>query len=148
MNPPRFWILVASKEHVLRAVEGGFAQAGHGKRAGIARMHAGDRLAYYSPKVTFGGIEPLQAFTALGEVMDDAIVQVEMSPDFRPFRRNVRYSATGEVKIGPLIRELSFIRNKRSWGSAFRFGILEIPAEDFARIERAFTVRPESRAVT
>jgi hypothetical protein len=138
MTQPRYWILVASQEHVKLGVAGGFAQAGHGKRSGIARMHAGDQVTYYSPKFVYGGTEPLQAFTALGEVIGDEIVQVEMSPDFKPFRRKVRYDHTGTVKIAPLINDLAFIRNKRSWGSAFRFGMLEIPEPDFLLIKKAF----------
>jgi hypothetical protein len=138
MMNPRYWILVASSEHVKLGVAGGFAQAGHGKRAGLARMHAGDRILYYSPKFAFGGDEPLHAFTALGEVADDKIVQVEMSPDFKPFRRNVKYLKTGVVKIKPLINDLQFIRNKKSWGAAFRFGMLEIGHQDFERIEKGF----------
>jgi predicted RNA-binding protein len=138
MTTPRYWILVASLEHVKLGVTGGFAQAGHGKRSGLARMHAGDRIIYYSPKVEFGGTEPLHAFTAIGEVADDEIVQVEMSPDFKPFRRNVRYLRTGKVKIEPLINDLEFIRNKKSWSYSFRFGILEIRQQDFERIEKEF----------
>ena len=138
MTIRRYWILVASREHVKLGVTGGFAQAGHGKRSGLARMHAGDRIIYYSPNLEFGGTEPLHAFTAIGEVADDEIIQVEMSPDFKPFRRSVRYLRTGEVKIGPLINDLQFIRNKKSWGYSFRFGIVEIQQQDFERIERAF----------
>jgi hypothetical protein len=138
MTVPRYWILVASREHVNRGVAGGFAQAGHGKRSGIARMHAGDQIIYYSPKVVYRGNEALQAFTATGEVVGDEIVQVEMSPDFKPFRRTVRYDHTGIVKIAPLINDLAFIRNKKSWGSAFRFGMLEIPGPDFLRIKKEF----------
>ena len=117
---------------------GDFSQAGHGKRSGLARMHAGDRIIYYSPKNMFGGDEPLHAFTALGEVSDEEIVQVEMSPDFKPFRRKVRYQRTGIVKIEPLVNDLDFIRNKKSWGYAFRFGIIGIQKPDFDRIEKAF----------
>jgi hypothetical protein len=138
MATPRYWIIVASQEHVMLGVDGGFAQAGHGKRSGLARMHAGDRIIYYSPKIALGGDEPLHAFTALGEVADEEIVQVEMTPDFRPFRRNVEYLFTGEVKIEPLVMDLQFIRNKKSWGYAFRFGLLEIQKDDFQRILQEF----------
>jgi hypothetical protein len=141
MTTPRYWIIVASQEHVNLGVAGGFAQAGHGKKYGLARMHAGDRIVYYSPKITFDGNEPLHAFTALGEVADEEIVRVGMSPDFKPFRRNVKYQYTGVVMIGPLIRDLQFIRNKKSWGYAFRFGLLEIRQPDFERIETAFRAR-------
>jgi hypothetical protein len=34
----QYWIAVVSKDHVLKGVEGGFAQAGHGKRAPLAKM--------------------------------------------------------------------------------------------------------------
>ena len=134
----RYWIAVASKEHVMMGVSGGFAQTGHGKRSGLARMHKGDKIIYYSPKVQFGGNEPLHAFTALGEIADEEIYQIEMEPDFKPFRRNVRYEKTGEVKIEPLIPDLEFIRNKKSWGSAFRFGLLEIQKDDYDRIASKF----------
>ena len=126
MSIPHFWIIVASKDHVMSGVKGGFAQAGHGRRSGLTRMHTGDSIVYYSPKMVLGGDAPLHAFTALGTIADDEIVQVEMTPDFRLFRRNVKYLYTGDVKIEPLIDDLRFIRNKKSWGYAFRFGLLEI----------------------
>jgi hypothetical protein len=138
LNVPHFWIMVASKEHVMGGVKGGFAQAGHGKRSGLARMHTGDSIVYYSPKMVLGGDEPLHAFTALGTIADEEITQVEMTPDFKPFRRNVKYLYTGDVKIEPLIGDLRFIRNKKSWGYAFRFGLLEIEKEDFQRILQEF----------
>lgn len=43
------WLGVVSAEHVRRAVDLGIAQIGHGKRAGLVRMKAGDVLVYYSP---------------------------------------------------------------------------------------------------
>jgi predicted RNA-binding protein len=101
-------------------------------------MHAGDRIIYYSPKVTCGRDDPLHAFTAIGEVADEEIVQVGMSPDFRPFRRKVKYVHTGTVEIRPLINDLTFLRNKKSWGSTFRFGFFEIRQPDFERIEMEF----------
>ena len=134
----KYWIGVASKNHVLYGVSRGIAQTGHGKRSGIARMHKGDGIIYYSPKVEFEGNDPLHAFTAIGEIEDDEIFQVEESPDFKPFRRRAYYRKTGEVRIEPLLQDLSFIRNKKSWGSAFRFGLLEIPKPDFDRIAEAF----------
>jgi predicted RNA-binding protein len=138
MTAPRYWIIVASQEHVKLGIAGGFAQAGHGKRSGLARMHAGDRIVYYSPKIAYDKNEPLHAFTAIGEVADEKIVQAEMSPDFKPFRRKVTYHETRVVKIEPLINDLQFIRNKKSWGYAFCFGLLEIGQPDFERIEQAF----------
>jgi EVE domain len=128
-----------SRDHVLAAVEGGFTQAGHGKPSGLKRLSAGDSLVFYSPKTTLRGGTPVQAFTAIGLVADDEPYQVLMSPDFRPWRRNVKFSRCIEAPITPMIEELSFIKNKRRWGYAFRFGLFQIPSTDFELIKRAMT---------
>ena len=138
----KFWIVVASKDHVMRGVSLGIAQAGHGNRSGLVRMHKGDMIVYYSPKAQLESTKTLHAFTAIGEITDEELFQVEESPDFKPFRRKVLYTKTGEVRIAPLIEDLTFIGNKKSWGYAFRFGLLEIPKEDFDRILEKF---PASR---
>jgi hypothetical protein len=127
----RYWIIVASKNHVMHGVSLGIAQAGHGKRSGLARMHKGDGIVYYSPKVEYEGHEPLRSFTALGFVEDEEIYQVEESPDFKPFRRRVRYVPAQDIKTEPLVKDLKFIRNKKAWGYVMRFGLIEIPEEDF-----------------
>ncbi len=82
--------------------------------------------------------EALHAFTAIGEIVDDEIFQVKETHDFKPFRRKVQYTKTGEVRIEPLVQDLTFIRNKKSWGYAFRFGLLEIQKDDFDRIREKF----------
>ena len=46
----RYWVGVASREHVLLGVAGGFCQVCHGKQAPLARMKRGDWILYYSPK--------------------------------------------------------------------------------------------------
>jgi hypothetical protein len=40
--------------------------------------------------------------------------------------------------VKPLVPELTFIRNKKSWGYTFRFGLLEIQKDDFDRIRKKF----------
>lgn len=37
----------------------------------------------------------------------------------------------------PLLERLAFVRNKRHWGAAFRFGYLRVGREDFACIAAA-----------
>ena len=65
----RCWIAVASAEHVRFGRAHGFMQVCHGKAAPLRRISPGDRVAYYSPTVTFRDKDTLQAFTALGTVM-------------------------------------------------------------------------------
>ncbi|MGA8553184.1 MAG: EVE domain-containing protein [Candidatus Acidiferrales bacterium] len=77
-----FWIGVASREHVLRAVEGGFCQLSHGKEAPVRLLHQGDVIIFYSPCEPMGDAAPLQAFMALGEVTDDAAFPVKQTEGF------------------------------------------------------------------
>ena len=132
-----FWIGVVSRSHVEIGVAGGFMQLSHGKKAAAQRLKAGDGLLMYSPRTAYPDGEPLQAFTAVGTVTSGEVYQVEMSPDFKPFRVDVRFVRCKEAPIKPLIEQLSFIKSKTHWGAAFRFGQLKVPARDFALIADA-----------
>lgn len=127
----KYWIAVASREHVKRGVHGGFMQVCHGKQAPLKRMKAGDWIIYYSPVDIFGTKEPLRKFTAVGKVTADEPYLFEMSKDFIPWRRNVSFVAAHEVAIESFIDKLSFIPNKQRWGFPFRRGFFEITKQDF-----------------
>ncbi len=118
-------------------MKGGFTQANHGKPHMLKRLKQGDWIVFYSPKTKYEDGEPLQAFTAIGQVKDDELYQVEMSEGFVPWRRNVDFKECQETPIRPLIDELSFIQDKQRWGYKFRFGMFEIPEEDFELIKSA-----------
>jgi predicted RNA-binding protein len=138
-QPPRYWIGVASRQHVLTAVTGGFAQLCHGKERPLKRMSKGDWIIYYSPQELLGLKEPCRRFTAIGEVIGDEVYPFEMAPDFVPFRRDVRFIAAQEAAIRPLLDRLSFIQDKRHWGYVFRFGHLQIPEADFRLIREVMS---------
>ena len=131
----KYWIILVSKDHISRGIAGGFVQANHGKQAPLRRMAAGDWVIIYSPKPTMNGTEPLQAFTAIGQLADDEVYQHKMSEDFIPYRRNVNSSRCTQIPILPLVNELDFIPNKKSWGYPFRFGFFEINGHDFGLIK-------------
>ena len=128
------WLGVVSRSHVEIGVKGGFIQLNHGKKAPLQRFRAGDGLVIYSPRTSYPDGEPVQSFTAIGTVVSGDIYQVEVAPDFKPYRVNVQFSRCKEAPIKPLIESLSFIKSKTHWGAAFRFGQLKIPANDFALI--------------
>jgi len=130
----KHWIIVASKDHLQRGVADGFIQANHGKAAPLKRMHAGDWVIFYSPKLEYDKPEKLQCFTAVGKIVDEDIYQFDMGGGFVPFRRNVTFLPAQDVSILPLIDELTFIKDKTHWGAPFRFGTLQIPEEDFRLI--------------
>lgn len=127
----RYWIGVASKEHVLRGVQGGFCQLCHGKAYPLKRMAVGDWLIYYSSKEKFGEKVPCQQFTAIGQVVGEDVYNVAMTKDFVPFRRDIQFLDCKPTPIRPLIEQLTFIPDKKRWGYPFRFGHLEINEADF-----------------
>ncbi len=133
----RYWISVVSASHVKRGVQGGFAQLCHGKSAPLRRMRPNDWLIYYSPRTDMDTGEALRAFTAIGQVADDRVYEYRMSESFVPFRRNIRYIPSREVKIAAILDKLGFTRGNRNWGYAFRFGHFEISREDFLTIAGA-----------
>ena len=145
------WVAVASAEHVAIGRAQGFLQVGHGKGAPLKRLHAGDRIAYYSPVRVFGTKDACQAFTAVGVVRDERVYQGQMTntggDDFKPFRKDVDWFAAQEAPIRPLLESLSFTPGKSNWGYAFRFGLLKVTEADMDLIARAMHAVHLVRAV-
>jgi hypothetical protein len=137
----RYWIGVASREHVRLGVAGGFSQLCHGKAQPLKRMAVGDWLIYYSPKERFEATAPCQKFTAIGKVVGESIYPFEMFPGFTPYRRNINFLEATDAPICPLLDQLSFIKDKSRWGYAFRFGHLEIQKTDFEIISASMLER-------
>ena len=130
----KYWIGVASRDHVHCGIRGGFCQLGHGKSAPIKRLSPGDWIIYYSPRTALDGGEPVQAFTGIGRIVDRAPYTLDMGNGFVPTRRDVTWSKATDAPICPLIDSLDFIRNKKNWAYVFRFGLVSIPELDFKTI--------------
>ncbi len=133
------WLGVLCREHVKRGTELGIAQIGHGKRAGVARMHAGDWLIYYSPRASLASREPLQAFTAIGEILDEDVWQADEG-DFKPWRRRVAYLGEAtDAPIAPLSTTLDLTATP-NWGYQLRRGLIPLTERDFRTIRTAMGV--------
>ena len=130
-------VAVASAEHVAIGRAQGFMQVGHGKGAPLKRLHAGDRVAYYSPVRVFGARQACLAFTAVGVVCDERVYQGDMGDGFQPFRKDVSWLDAQEASIRPLLEALTFTQGKSNWGYAFRFGLLEVSPADMDVIMHA-----------
>jgi len=131
----KYWLGVVSKEHVLKAIAGNFAQVCHGKKGPLSKMKKGDWLIYYSPGGKMGESN-LKAFTAIGKITDAEVFQFKMAPDFIPFRRKVEYL------IGSIELPLSTIKSRLelckepSWGYKLRLGLIELSESDFDLIKK------------
>lgn len=134
MKQQKYWIVVATKEHAMWGVSGGYIQVNHGKEAPLKRIKKDDWIIVYSPKLTMEENVKCQSFTAIGQANDEDVYRFQMNESFIPFRRNIKFYECKETSILPLINDLSFIPNKKSWGFPFRFGFFEINATDFKLI--------------
>lgn len=131
----RYWIAVASRDHVQLGVKGNFVQANHGNRAPMMKLQKGDGIIYYSSKMKLRGEERCQCFTALGKIADDKpYLEKNTDNDFQPSRRKVEFEKFKEVPIRPLLEQLTFIRDIHHWGFPFRRGFFEISQDDFELI--------------
>ena len=140
MTNTRHWIGVASRDHVMRGVAGGFCQLSHGKSGPVKRLSPGDWLIYYSPRTGMREGDPVQAFTAIGEMKPGEAYAGDMGGGFHPVRHGVAWRKATEAPIKPLLDKLSFTRGRTSWGVAFRRGSFEVSEEDFAIIAEAMGV--------
>jgi hypothetical protein len=120
----RTWVIVASRDHAMRGVRGGFVMANHGRRAPMSRLSRGDRLLIYSPTTTYPGGAPLRAITIVGEVTGDA---PEPSDAIAGGYR--RAAALREVEPLPLDRIRAHLPTSR-----LRFGFFELEPADAAAI--------------
>lgn len=142
----RYWIAVASADHA-RKGKAGFMQVNHGKAAPLRRIQPQDGVAYYSPTVTFGGKDRLQAFTLVGRVRDGDIYPGEMG-GWVAHRRDVDWADAEEAPIGPLLDQLEFTAGRTNWGYQMRFGLFEISQHDFDLIAQAMKAKPKAATRT
>jgi EVE domain len=133
----RSWLAVASAEHVRLGRAGGFMQVNHGKAAPLRRIQPGNRVAYYSPTLAFGGKDKLQAFTAVGVVREGEPYVFDMGGGFQPYRRDVAWAKAAEAPIQPLLEQLEFTAGRRNWGYQLRFGLLAVSEADMDLIASA-----------
>jgi EVE domain len=131
------WIAVISADHAASAARDGYFACSHGDGRAAARPANGDRFACYAPRERFGDADPVQAFVALGRILDDA-------PHPRPigaFEAQVRraaYEPVCRAPVRPLIPLLALTRERGThWGMAFRRGLFAVSEADFAVIEAA-----------
>ena len=112
-----------------------------GASSAVRRLSPGDRVAYYAPKTDLDGA-PVQAFVALAEVTGEAAVE-RPSPGHGPaWVRAARFRDVRETPVRPLLEQLSFVRDPRHWGMAFRQGKFAVSDADFAVIARAMGAAP------
>lgn len=120
----RTWVIVASRDHARRGVEGGFVMANHGRRAPVARMARGDGLLVYSPTTTYPSGDPLRAITIVGRVTGADPEPSEALPG--GFRRAAELREIEPLPLGVVREHLPVAR--------LRFGFFELDPAGAAAI--------------
>lgn len=132
------WVAVAPADHVAVAAREGLFRCSHGDRRALARPRRGDRFVYYAPREGVdAATPPVQAFVALGEILDDAPHPQVMPSGFEAMVRSARYTPVGRAPVRPMLPGLGFVKDPAHWGVHFRRGLFSVDAADFARIEAA-----------
>jgi hypothetical protein len=81
--------------------------------------------------------EPVQAFTAIGEIAEGEPEPFDTGGGFVPFRRAVRFYTSFDAPIKPLLPLLLFTRGRRNWGVVFRRGVFAVDQTDYDSIAKA-----------
>ena len=132
----RYWIGVVSGDHVDYGIANGLCAFSKGARSAIEKLSDGDRFAFYSPKTGFMEGTPIQAFAALGTVID-ATPSENIWAGHLIWTAKAAYAEVAPAPVRPLLEPLSFVTNPAKWGMAFRRGQFEISHADFELIETA-----------
>jgi EVE domain len=127
----KYWIGVASRDHVRMGMAGGFCQLCHGKAAPMRRLKSGDRIIYYSPRERTRDGAAVQAFTGIGEVAAGEPEPHDMGGGFVPYRRSFTFYKASDAPIQPLLPLLSFTRGRAQWGIVLRRGVFAIDRKDY-----------------
>jgi len=136
----RYWVGVASRDHVKIGEAGGFCQLGHGKEAPLRRLSPGDGLVYYAPRTGMRTGDRIQAFVAIGKIANGGIYRAQQARNFCPFRRDIDYFGGSDAPISGLMARLSFTKNSANWGLLMRRGLFEITHSDFNTVANAMGV--------
>ena len=134
---PGPWVAVISADHAAAAARDGFFACSHGDGRTAARLALGDRFAYYAPRERRGEGGPVQAFVALGRILDHAPAS-RMMGSFEAQVRRAAYEPVRRAPVRSLLPALGFLRDRGNhWGMAFRRGLFTVGEDDFALITQA-----------
>lgn len=99
----RYWIGVASREHVQRGITEGICQVCHGKAGPLKFMSPGDWIIYYSPTIKFipgkfiSGVAQDQSLDIVSDQFQDQ-AQAKTSAQIRLENSCKKFTAIGKIK--------------------------------------------------
>ncbi|EJF98912.1 hypothetical protein MEI_00079 [Bartonella vinsonii subsp. arupensis Pm136co] len=135
----KHWIAIISRDHARLAAKLGFLQVCHGKAGPLQKTSKGDEVFIYCPRSEMGTGKILQTIEFQCVFKDNNIYQVEQTPNFTPFRKDVLLNKQAKPVVLKEIQGLEFLSNPR-WGMLAKRGFFEITAYDATRIRKAMGI--------
>ncbi|KAI8802549.1 hypothetical protein BJ742DRAFT_778101 [Cladochytrium replicatum] len=142
---PRYYLLVASRDHILKGIEGNFLQQRHPHR--LERLKAGDYIVVYAAKQQIGKdskANRCRKVLGIAQAVDGNCLKLTAEEvlgtenaaacSSKVFYRktNLQFIDDFVVKdFEPLIPRLGFVKNKSRWGLSLMRGFVEISKDDF-----------------
>jgi len=138
----RYFIGVVHQARAKMTRDMGIVAFSHGREAPVKSLNPGDAVILYAPKTDFDG-DPVQAFVAHARVSGDALYQRDFKPGMTARWRDAGYDDVAEIPVRPLHEQLSFVKNPKHWGMAFRQGKFAIAQADYQLIADAMPGTPK-----
>lgn len=136
---PNYWLITTSPENFRADKESlGFTLQGlrERNRKTVMRFQPGDKVVYYINRVSkFGAIATITS----GYFHDDKTKIWTDEDEIWPSRAKSKPEIVLEeeelIDIEKLLKDLTFIKDKKNWGLYLRGSVHNIPEEDYALIE-------------
>jgi predicted RNA-binding protein len=113
----------------------GFSES---KAARVKSFRPGDLVIFYVPRESLISNKRVGKFIGLAEIKEESHKSSEpvWNNGLFPYRVRIELLSHDSCEIKPLIKALTFIKNKNSWGATFLGGIVKVPADDFEKIRK------------
>src|SRR3989338_4849747 len=131
-----YFLLTASKDHLMKGIEHGFVQQKRPHR--IEKIKQGDCVVFYASKENFGDKKGYQKILGWACALDDDYEEMDpktMAASLREedqfgcssgttfYRKKMEmHPASSPIDLRPLLPRLHFVKNKKSWSFYFMSG--------------------------
>jgi len=139
---PNYWVFPITQDNLYVCLDNELVGVRSLNEKRVANWEIGDLILFYTSREKYHSYKRVKEFQSIVECVSHPFKSNQkIWPDFDgdvfPTRVRIRVINRKKCKIEPLIEELSFIKNKKNWGSAFMSGIRKIPKSDFKLIKNS-----------
>jgi predicted RNA-binding protein len=137
----KFWVFPITQNNLLICLDKGILGARGNNASRLRNMEVGDIIIFYVSRINIKSYSPVREFFStakcMGKPFESGVsIWPGYSGDAFPFRIPIEVIDRKRCKIVDIINQLSFIKNKGNWGSAFLGGARLISEEDFFIIKK------------